>query len=242
MVIDPSTHYDALYWTAQKSYRYVLSDGSIETRFYAGPALWWGGAAEICNHLVAAIGLPAGSSLLDIGCGAGCFVAGFVNRGIDAHGIDISTYAVAHAPFGIKERIRYGDALAVGAGAISRSFDVCAAFDLVEHIYLADQAKLWRAFDITGASALLLDIGTSHAPQDDWTPEVGAEIPIDREWQCVSGHVCVLPIEFWRSYARTWGWKPDEPTMEKFEAWRLAAPGYNTMEAWGRRNVLLLRR
>ena len=65
---------------------------------------------------------------------------------------------------------------------------------------------------------------------------------IEREVTAVSGHVTVLTINYWRNYARTWGWLPDEPAMERFEAWRVSQPGYDAMEAWGRRNVLLLRR
>jgi len=239
VIIDPSTHYDALYWGAQKPYRYVLPDGSIETRQYAGPALWWDGAAAICGTLADALGIPAGASLIDIGCGAGCFVAGFLGRGIDGYGVDISEHAIAHAPFAVKDRVRHGDAI---AQAFDRAYDVCTAFDLVEHIYLADQGKLWDAFNRTGARTLALDIGTAHLPEHVWCPEAGSEIPISREWQSVSGHIAVLPIEFWRSYARTFGWLPDEPAMERFEAWRVSQPGYDAMEAWGRRNVLLLRR
>ena len=239
MVIDPSTHYDIRYWSASKPYRAVLPDGSAEARFYAGPALWWDGAAAICATLIDVLGRSAGSSLLDIGCGAGGFVSGFVAKGIDAYGIDISTYAVAHAPFAVKDRVRYGDVLAQESG---RGYDSASAFDLVEHIYLADQPKLWRAFESTGAKVLLLDIGAAHAPEHLWCPEAGLEIPLEREWQSVSGHVCVLPIEFWLAYARTWGWLPDEPAMEKFEAWRIATPGYDQLEAWGRKNLLLLRR
>ena len=243
MIIDPSSHYDDAYWSAAKTYRYRNPDGSIEERVYHGPALWWDGAAQLCDALLMALDIAPGASLLDIGCGAGCFTAGFQRRGLDAYGVDISEYAVSKAPTAVRGRIFHGDALdGELPEPLRRSFDLCAAFDIVEHIYAPDQPKLWRAFDRTGAKTLLLDIGTAHHESEIWVHEAGKPVPLAHEVTAVSGHVLVQTIAFWRTHARTWGWQPDDDAMAKFEAWRAATPAYDQLIAWGPLHLLLLRR
>jgi len=242
MIIDPSEHYNSEdHWHGRRPYRAVLPDGSVETRFYQGPSLHWDGFGPIAAALVDALGVAPGSSWFDIGCSAGSFIGFLLQRGIDPYGADISAYAVANAAFAVKGRVACADVTSDGF-AFDRTYDVCSALDLVEHIYIADQPKLWRAFDRTQARTLALDIGTSHHPDDEWIHSPGQPVPLEREVTAVSGHVTVLTINYWRNYARTWGWLPDEPAMERFEAWRVSQPGYDAMEAWGRRNVLLLRR
>src|ERR687895_871355 len=54
--------------------------------------------------------LRKGSSLkmLDVGCGQGYHVRDAIEEGIDAYGIEISTYALENALAEVKDRISFG--------------------------------------------------------------------------------------------------------------------------------------
>ena len=90
MKIDYEAHYDADYFTGQKTYR--AADGS--TQLYHGPSLTWDGFEAVADALRLVV---PGGSLLDIGCSAGDLAQRLGRRGYDAYGCDISNYAVAHA-------------------------------------------------------------------------------------------------------------------------------------------------
>src|SRR3990167_7300402 len=111
MIIEPSTHYDADYGLQRKPYRVALHDGSTETRFYTGPAMWWDGFGQLCSTIIDACRVQKSETWFDIGCGGGCFVSFLVQHGIDAYGADISEFAVSHAPFAIRGRVKCQDVL-----------------------------------------------------------------------------------------------------------------------------------
>lgn len=238
MIINPATHYDELYWTAQKPYRAVLPDGRIETRMYGGPALWWDGFQPIIDAILAALDPHRPTDWFDAGCGAGCAVAGLVHRNVDARGMDISQYAISHAPHAVRSRVVQGNVLEEPAG---RVFGAVSAFDLVEHIYGADQDRLWSAFERLTAPGgyLVLDVATAHTQAHEWEPEAGKEIPLEREWQSISGHVFVKPAAYWDGWARARGWTLQRDVMLRFEAWRRSTPGYDVLEAWGSQNFMV---
>lgn len=245
MLIDPSTHYDRAYWNRAKPYRVVLPSGRIEERSYVGPALHWDGFGPIAKALVDACNVEAGSTWLDLGCGAGSFISFLHPLRIDAFGVDISSWAINSGEVpGVEGFIRQADILGDAPFLPSGldSVDVCSALDLVEHIYAEDQPKLWAAFVRTGAKLLVLDIGAAHIPRDVWEHPKGVDVPLEREWQAVSGHVMVQTIDYWRGWARALGWTADEAAMMRFETWRASTPGYDQLVAWGRKNLLILRR
>jgi SAM-dependent methyltransferase len=95
------------------------------------------------DHLVAAIPLRAGDTLLDLGCGPGLYAERFAARGIGVTGIDLSAGSIAHA----------------GASARARGL----AIDYRVADYTA--ADLGGPFD--AAVLIYLDVGVlSDAPRD----------------------------------------------------------------------------
>lgn len=72
----------------------------------------------------------AGKRILDAGCGNGARVASLLAAGVDAWGVDINPYLVAHslAP----ERCRWGDMRALPFG--DGEFDMALTIDVLEHL------------------------------------------------------------------------------------------------------------
>lgn len=85
--------------------------------------------------------VPSGGRLLDAGCAYGYFVEQAIERGYDACGIDISSYAVTRKPE-LSKRLVKG--IANSLPYESMSFDLVTAFDLLEH--LPDPAAVLREF------------------------------------------------------------------------------------------------
>jgi len=75
--------------------------------------------------------------VLDIGCAKGFMVEDFRKRGVEAWGIDISTYAINHAPESIRKYLICGDAADFVA---FKEFDLIIAIETLEHIRRLDHA------------------------------------------------------------------------------------------------------
>lgn len=74
----------------------------------------------------------ASGKLLDVGCGEGFFLA-YAGRYYDAHGIDISEYAIREAKYRANQvTISLGDA--TNLDYKNESFDIVTCFDLLEHL------------------------------------------------------------------------------------------------------------
>ncbi len=72
--------------------------------------------------------------LLDVGASCGFFVEQAMLAGFDAHGLELSTEAVAKAPPQVRARLTIGDVNALALSGVE-SFDVITAFDLIEHVF-----------------------------------------------------------------------------------------------------------
>lgn len=75
---------------------------------------------------------PVATSL-DVGCATGFVVEALRELGIDARGVDVSTYAVDHAALGARGHIRRGD-LRRGLPFPDASFDLVTALETLEHL------------------------------------------------------------------------------------------------------------
>ena len=241
MIVDPATYYDAAYWGARKPYRVRHADGRIEVKHYQGPALWWDGFGPIAEAICETLRVPKDADWLDIGCGGGCFVGFLRQRGVAAEGVDISEHAIHGARESERPYLRRGDTI---ASPPERPYSFVSALDLVEHIYDSDQPALWCAFwrAVRPGGVLVLNVATAHRPNEEFVHARGQPVPIEREWQAVSGHVCVRHATHWYSGAQALGWQIDRAAMEAFERWRLSTPGYRDLDAWGAQNYMVLRR
>jgi ubiquinone/menaquinone biosynthesis C-methylase UbiE len=77
--------------------------------------------------------------MLDVGCGKGYYVRDAIEEGIDAYGIDTSTYALENALDEVKDRITFGSLTEIPFG--DEEFDVMTAFDVIEHIQPKDTSN-----------------------------------------------------------------------------------------------------
>jgi len=78
--------------------------------------------------------------MLDVGCGKGYYVRDAIDEGIDAYGIDTSTYALENSLDEVKDRITFGSLPEIPFG--DQEFDVmAAAFDVIEHIHPKDTSN-----------------------------------------------------------------------------------------------------
>jgi SAM-dependent methyltransferase len=70
---------------------------------------------------------------LDVGCAKGYLVEALRERGIEAHGCDVSSYAVEHAAPGALGYVRLGD-LSNGLPYDDGEFDLVSALEILEHL------------------------------------------------------------------------------------------------------------
>jgi len=96
-VVRISKEYGEMYFDGPRDYGY----GG-----YRYDGRWVPVATDIIRHF----GLGPGARVLDVGCAKGFLVKDLVDQGMDAHGLDISEYALAHAPPEIADRLRLGSA------------------------------------------------------------------------------------------------------------------------------------
>jgi ubiquinone/menaquinone biosynthesis C-methylase UbiE len=84
------------------------------------------------KHLYRSIRKRKPKTVLDVGCGHGYLVHYFLERGLDAHGLDVSPYAGIR----IKDHFTKGEATALPFP--DQSFDIIISSDFFEHVPEAD--------------------------------------------------------------------------------------------------------
>lgn len=86
----------------------------------------WNGIAEDLIHLLHP------NTVLELGCGRGSLIKAFRDRGVEAEGIDISEWSIAHPIVPeIASFIRHQAAQDI---EITKTYDLIVALDIIEHI------------------------------------------------------------------------------------------------------------
>lgn len=78
-------------------------------------------------------------SVLDVGCGIGSMVRGFLKNGVNIHGIDISKYAVENCDKEISEKVLNGDIRKIDT-LPKMKFDLVTCYNVLEHVQSPDIA------------------------------------------------------------------------------------------------------
>lgn len=81
-------------------------------------------------------------SMLDAGCAMGFLVESLHERGVDAHGIDISEYAISRVHETIRDRCRVGSVLE----PFGRRFDLIVSIEVLEHLQPRDAERAVENF------------------------------------------------------------------------------------------------
>jgi 2-polyprenyl-3-methyl-5-hydroxy-6-metoxy-1,4-benzoquinol methylase len=105
-----------------------------------------GDLARIADQVVDSCGL---GPVLDVGAGEGSLVSALLERGIDAHGVDVSAIVVARANRRIPGRFSEGSLLALPFG--DSAFQTVVSTDCLEHLAPEDVPaalrEIWRVAD-----------------------------------------------------------------------------------------------
>lgn len=72
------------------------------------------------------------SSLLDVGCGPGHMVGWLRRWGVDAHGVDVSTYIIGRAGESTRPYLHQAEVTALPF--VAQRFELVTSFDVLEHI------------------------------------------------------------------------------------------------------------
>ena len=95
--------------------------------YHVESAEWRGFFGGVADNLIR---LFDPEQVLDAGCAKGLLVEAFVERGVDAAGIDISSHAIANAPERIRGRLSVGSMTA----PIESRYDLITCIEVLEHM------------------------------------------------------------------------------------------------------------
>lgn len=98
---------------------------------------------QLTRYLIERFALSAPDRLLDLGCGRGEFLDGFLRCGLDAHGLDISATAKRLCP---AERIKIADLDKLPLPFENAGFDCVFSKSVLEHFYYPEKicAEIFR--------------------------------------------------------------------------------------------------
>jgi SAM-dependent methyltransferase len=133
------------------------------------------------------------STVLDAGCAMGFLVEELVKRGIDAHGIDVSEYAVSQVHESIRDRCRVQSL----TEPLDSRYDLITCIEVIEHIPPQDAdralANLCAATDRLLLSSTPQDFGEpTHVnvqPPEDWSAALaryGFYRDVERDFSYIS--------------------------------------------------------
>lgn len=91
---------------------------------------------QLANYLFERYGLKAGQKFLDIGCGRGEFLRGFIGRGVKGYGVDRSRAAEKYCP---EAELSTADLENNGLPYEDNFFDVIYSKSVIEHFYYPEK-------------------------------------------------------------------------------------------------------
>lgn len=237
---DPATHYTEEYYGGGAGLRFTKPDGSKD--IYHGPGHDWEGLRTAAS-ILRSIKLDA-QKLLDLGCGSGAFVKYALAEEFDAYGVDISQGAIDHADSFIKIRLTCEDITKNKQPEGFGQYDVVAALDFWEHIFLSDIDLL-----ISSVRKLLKPGGigffiicTHGNDEQDWTIARGDVFTKENSWLLASGHVTVRRWGWWLEKFEASGFIERPDLAYAFQVARDEDAGLRTAESWRSRNLLIVER
>jgi ubiquinone/menaquinone biosynthesis C-methylase UbiE/glycosyltransferase involved in cell wall biosynthesis len=146
--------------------------------------------------------------ILDIGCAMGYLVKRLRDRGADAWGIDISKYAISHAPYDVKPYLKVGSADKLPWG--DKEFDLVVSFSVFEHLpesivqgAISEVIRVGKQgiISVTPGDNPHFDEDITHQTKQplawwrqQFPPEFEIRSDTDEEWQKVVPDISAIPI------------------------------------------------
>lgn len=135
--------FDADYWDGDRKYGYggFRDDGR-----------WWAVAQRIADHY----GLHAGQAVLDIGCGKAFLLNELAKAvpGLAVRGIDISRYAIEHAPESVRKNLDVGPATKLPYP--DSSFDLVMSINTLHNLGIRDLEAAFEEIRRVGRGAAFI--------------------------------------------------------------------------------------
>ena len=160
------------------------------------------------------------ASALDVGCATGYLVEVLRERGIDAEGCDLSTFAVDHATPGAAGHLRVANLFA-GLPWSEGAFDLVTTLEILEHLppgrvpdALEELARVCGGY----LYATIPSFGPNRSGPDGHVegkvrpervehyyglgpdyrgPVPESDLALDAEGELVEGHLCIASFEWW---------------------------------------------
>ena len=134
----------------------------------------------LCHHLVTYCGMMQEDRILDFGCAKGYVVHGLRLLGYDAHGIDVSEYAISQAPREVNGYVTKIEPFE----EISIDFDWVICKDILEHLpYDSIDNQLQLLADCTKNLIVMVPLGDGHKYYiDAYEQDVTHIIREDLKW------------------------------------------------------------
>lgn len=147
-----ASFYDAQYFDGAGKSNYVK---------YSETTANFAAYADAVQALLARHGFPARGPVLELGCAKGFLVAELRRRGIEAYGVDVSTYALSQAPRDVRPYLYEGTVLSLGAQ--DGLYALACSFDVLEHLdELHARQALREAARVSRVQ--LHQVNTGHSP------------------------------------------------------------------------------
>ena len=102
---------------------------------YAWDQVYWLRFFDRLEQVIVATLNP--QTTLDAGCGVGFLVSALAARGVDAHGFDISEYAISQVPWWLGPRCAVGDITAL----LTTDYELITCIEVLEHLSALDGVK-----------------------------------------------------------------------------------------------------
>jgi cyclopropane fatty-acyl-phospholipid synthase-like methyltransferase len=109
---------------------------------------------KLAGYLFNRYGMKKGDNLLDIGCGRGEFLKGFVSCGVNGHGVDQSSAARKYCP---EAELRNSDIENEGIPYPDNYFDVVYSKSVIEHFHYPERLikEMYRVLKPGGLAVTL---------------------------------------------------------------------------------------
>jgi SAM-dependent methyltransferase len=137
----------------------------------------------------------APKTVLDAGCAKGFLVAALRERGVEAHGFDLSEVAIAHAPEAARPYVRVGSL----TEPIDGQYDLITCIEVIEHLDPADADR--AVSTLAGASSRVL---LSSTPADRDEPTHVNVQPPERWAQLFAANGMFRDVRHDASYLSPW--------------------------------------
>ena len=159
---------------------------------------------KLSSYLFRRYEMGVGAKLLDIGCGRGEFLKGFIDCGVKGFGVDLSSVAQQYCP---EAELRNADIEKEGIPYPDDFFDVVYSKSVIEHFYYPENmvAEMLRVLK-PGGIAITLCPSWEHNYRmyfEDYTHRTPFMKESLRDIQLINGFVDV-EVEFFRQLPSTW--------------------------------------